>query len=89
MGEARDADVRIEDVRLDALARATFRVHTPWGADEVCLSASGRHMALDAALALGAAGALGVPLGDAVTALAVPRCRRAAWTSTAWRTAPS
>ncbi len=69
VGEARDADVRIEDVRLDALARATFRVHTPWGADEVCLSASGRHMALDAALALGAAGALGVPLGDAVTAL--------------------
>ena len=35
-----------------------FRIHTPWGADEVRLAVSGRHMAIDAALAVAAAGAV-------------------------------
>ncbi len=70
VGESSDADVRVEQVRLDDVARATFRIHTPWGADEVRLAVSGRHMAIDAALAVAAAGLCDVPLYDAVTAIA-------------------
>jgi UDP-N-acetylmuramoyl-tripeptide--D-alanyl-D-alanine ligase len=70
VGESGDADVRIEQIRLDDLARATFRIHTPWGADEVRLAVSGRHMAIDAALAVAAAGLCDVPLYDAVMAIA-------------------
>ena len=51
VGESGDADVRVEQIHLDDMARATFRIHTPWGADEVRLAVSGRHMAIDAALA--------------------------------------
>ena len=73
VGESGDADVRVEQIHLDDLARATFRIHTPWGADEVRLAVSGRHMAIDAALAVAAAGLCDVPLYDAVTALAGDR----------------
>jgi UDP-N-acetylmuramoyl-tripeptide--D-alanyl-D-alanine ligase len=51
-GEAADADVRIDGIELDDLARASFDAHTPWGTHRVRLGVSGRHMAMNAAAAL-------------------------------------
>lgn len=68
-GRHPDADVRISDLELDDLARATFRAHTPWGEVRVRLAASGAHMAHNAAAALTMAGHLGVPLTSVVAAL--------------------
>lgn len=62
-GESGDADVRISALRMDNLARATFQLDTPWGACEVRLGVSGRHMAHNAAAALACVGAVG---GDVV-----------------------
>jgi UDP-N-acetylmuramoyl-tripeptide--D-alanyl-D-alanine ligase len=58
-GLAADADVRVRDVVLDALARPSFVVDTPWGSAPVTLSISGRHMAMNAAAALACVGAAG------------------------------
>ncbi len=69
-GEAAEADVRIDGVRLDEAARASFVAHTPWGRYEVQLAASGRHMALNAAAAIACAGAAGADVGAATRALA-------------------
>lgn len=44
-GGAPDADVRLDDLRLDDIARPSFLLHTPWGQCRVHLAASGRHMA--------------------------------------------
>ena len=55
-------DVRAEDVRLDELARPSFRLATPWGSLHVVLRVSGEHMALNAAAAAAAALAAGAPL---------------------------
>ncbi|MGH9271154.1 MAG: UDP-N-acetylmuramoyl-tripeptide--D-alanyl-D-alanine ligase, partial [Ilumatobacteraceae bacterium] len=44
-GFGASADVRVDDVQLDDLARARFTARTPWGAAEVQLPVSGRHMA--------------------------------------------
>ncbi len=63
------ADVQITDVRLDELARARFAARTPWGATEVRLPVSGRHMAANAAAALAVAGVAGVPIDAAAGAL--------------------
>ena len=63
------ADVQITDVRLDELARARFEARTPWGATEVRLPVSGRHMAANAAAALAVAGVAGVPIDAAAGAL--------------------
>jgi UDP-N-acetylmuramoyl-tripeptide--D-alanyl-D-alanine ligase len=63
------ADVRIADLRLDALARPLFALATPWGTVDVQCGASGAHMASNAAAALAVAGALGVDLGTAAGAL--------------------
>jgi UDP-N-acetylmuramoyl-tripeptide--D-alanyl-D-alanine ligase len=62
------ADVRIRDLALDALARASFHVDTPWGSTEVRLAVSGRHMAWNAAAAIAVAGV--VPGGDVELAAA-------------------
>jgi len=62
-GESDVSDVRISSLRLDNLARATFQLDTPWGACEVRLGVSGRHMAHNAAAALACVGAVG---GDVV-----------------------
>ena len=68
-GRAGGADVRIDDLRLDALARPRFTAHTPWGTVPVALGVSGRHMAVNAAAALAVAGVLGVDLAAAADAL--------------------
>ncbi len=57
-GDAADADVRISNLCLDDMARASFHVDTPWGACNVSLSISGRHMASNAAAALACVGAV-------------------------------
>ena len=64
------ADVHVEAVRLDDLARPRFTVRTPWGPTDVELAVSGAHMALNAAAAIAAAGTLGVTPAVAAEALA-------------------
>lgn len=68
-GEAADADVRVSNVQLDELARASFRLDTPWGACDVRLGISGRHMANNAAAALACVGAVGADLTTGAAAL--------------------
>ncbi len=68
-GESDDADVRVRDLVLDELARASFVVDTPWGDADVRLSISGRHMALNAAAALACVGAVGGDLAAGAAAL--------------------
>ena len=68
-GEADDADVRITGVVLDDVARASFVVHTPWGATPVRLAVSGRHMVSNAAAALACVGAVGGELQAAAAAM--------------------
>ena len=69
-GHGTGADVRIEDLVLDELARARATLRTPWGAVEVALGVPGAHMAANAAAALAVAGTLGVDLRGAAAALA-------------------
>jgi UDP-N-acetylmuramoyl-tripeptide--D-alanyl-D-alanine ligase len=68
-GEADDADVRVRDVVLDELARPSFVVDTPWGAADVRLAISGRHMAVNAAAALACVGAVGGDVAAGAEAL--------------------
>lgn len=68
-GESAGADVRIVDLVLDDAARPSFRLETPWGTVPVRLAVTGRHMAANAALALAAAGALGIPVDAAADSL--------------------
>ena len=72
-GEEKDADVRISDVRVDDLARASFQLDTPWGAHQVQLGAVGRHMAHNAAAALACVGAVGGDVAAGAVALATAR----------------
>ncbi len=58
-GTAADCDVRIADVRLDHLARASFVLNTPWGVIDVRLGVSGGHMVANAAAALACVGVVG------------------------------
>jgi UDP-N-acetylmuramoyl-tripeptide--D-alanyl-D-alanine ligase len=69
-GASTTADVCIERLVLDELARASFRLRTPWGSAELRLRASGGHMAGNAAGAIAAAGALGVDVAAAADAVA-------------------
>jgi len=69
-GEADDADVRVSEIRLDDLARASFHLDTPWGAVDVRLGISGRHMANNAAAALACVGVVGGDLAAGAAALA-------------------
>lgn len=63
-------DVRVSGVTLDELARPSFRVDSPWGAVDVRLAVSGRHMAWNAAAALAVAGAVEGRVDAAAEALA-------------------
>jgi UDP-N-acetylmuramoyl-tripeptide--D-alanyl-D-alanine ligase len=72
-GSSGTADVRIEDLVLDELARPRFQLRTPWGDVAVSLPVSGAHMALNAAAAMAVAGACGVTIDDAANALAQTR----------------
>jgi UDP-N-acetylmuramoyl-tripeptide--D-alanyl-D-alanine ligase len=68
-GHSPHADVRVEHVQLDGLARPTFLARTPWGDATLTLAVSGAHMAVNAAAALAVAGVLGVDVDDASDAL--------------------
>ena len=68
-GESSLADVGVDRVFLDELARPSFRVHTPWGEADVRLAVSGRHMVGNAAAAIAAAGVLGVDVAGAAAAV--------------------
>jgi UDP-N-acetylmuramoyl-tripeptide--D-alanyl-D-alanine ligase len=63
------ADVRISDVRVDELDRPAFTVVTPDGRRDVRLALHGRHQALNAAAAIAAGSAAGLPVDVAVHAL--------------------
>jgi UDP-N-acetylmuramoyl-tripeptide--D-alanyl-D-alanine ligase len=65
-----NGDVRWSDVRLDELARASFRIETPWGSGDVSLAASGEHMVTNAAAALAVAGVVEGRIDAAAEALA-------------------
>jgi UDP-N-acetylmuramoyl-tripeptide--D-alanyl-D-alanine ligase len=69
-GEGADCDVRLRHVVLDALARPSFAVDTPWGSVDVSLSVSGRHMAVNAAAALACVGAVDGDLAAGAAVLA-------------------
>jgi UDP-N-acetylmuramoyl-tripeptide--D-alanyl-D-alanine ligase len=68
VGDAQ-ADVQVSDVRLDGLARAGFRVDTPWGTGTTRLAVPGAHMVTNAAAAIAVAGVVGVDLAAALDAL--------------------
>jgi UDP-N-acetylmuramoyl-tripeptide--D-alanyl-D-alanine ligase len=68
-GRDRRADVRVDDLVLDALARPSATVRTPWGSVEVRLAVSGAHMAANAAAAIAVAGVVGVDVAAAGAAL--------------------
>ncbi len=62
-------DVRVSDVELDTMARARFRVDTPWGSGTAQLAVPGAHMVTNAAAAIAVAGVVGVDLDAALDAL--------------------
>ena len=69
-GESPAADVRITDLRLDALARPRFRLRHGGAETEVALQVHGEHQAANAAAAAAVGIALGMPLaliGDALS----------------------
>jgi UDP-N-acetylmuramoyl-tripeptide--D-alanyl-D-alanine ligase len=68
-GVGADADVRIESLRTDDLARPQFTLRTPAGTASVKLQLSGAHHASNAAAVVAAAVAAGISLDVAVTAL--------------------
>lgn len=63
-------DVRWTDVEFDGLARARFRIETPWGSARVELAATGEHMVTNAAAALAVAGVVEGRIDAAAEALA-------------------
>jgi UDP-N-acetylmuramoyl-tripeptide--D-alanyl-D-alanine ligase len=69
-GTSPAADVRVERLEVDGLARARFVARTPWGSHDVVLGVSGRHMALNAAAALAVTGCAGADVSAAAAALA-------------------
>ncbi len=69
----REGDVRISEVELDELARASFRVDTPWGSGHVRLSVSGEHMASNAGAAIAVAGVVEGSIDAAFDALSTAK----------------
>ena len=68
-GESSDADVRIDDLRLDDLGRASFTVSYRDGSAGVSLPMPGRHNASNAAAAIAVGVALGLPIDELAAAL--------------------
>ncbi len=68
-GEASDADVRAEDVRLDALGRPSFTLHTPTGCGDVTMRLYGEHHVSNALAAAAVAHELGMPVSEIASAL--------------------
>ncbi|HEY7625052.1 MAG TPA: UDP-N-acetylmuramoyl-tripeptide--D-alanyl-D-alanine ligase [Candidatus Limnocylindria bacterium] len=69
-GEADDAALRASDVRANGIDGLRFTAHADGRTAEVRLPLPGRHLVTSALAAIGAATALGVPLDEAVVALA-------------------
>jgi UDP-N-acetylmuramoyl-tripeptide--D-alanyl-D-alanine ligase len=68
-GVHESADIRIVKCELDEMARASVSATTPWGSVSWAMSVPGTHMALNAAAAIAVAGACGVDIHHAATAL--------------------
>ncbi len=78
-GEADDAEVRAEDVRLDDSGRPVFTLRTPSGCAQVTLRLYGEHHVSNALAAAAVAGELGMPVAEIASALS------AAGTLSRWR----
>ncbi|MGW6913205.1 UDP-N-acetylmuramoyl-tripeptide--D-alanyl-D-alanine ligase [Kitasatospora sp. NPDC054939] len=68
-GEARDADVRAQDVRLDSTGRPSFTLSTPAGSAPVKLRLYGEHHVSNALAAAAVAMELGMTVDDTAEAL--------------------
>lgn len=68
-GSGFGVDARLSDLTVDATARASFTLDTPWGRTRVSLSIPGRHMAFNAAAAIAVAAATGVEVHAAAVAV--------------------
>ncbi|MEU5435823.1 UDP-N-acetylmuramoyl-tripeptide--D-alanyl-D-alanine ligase [Streptomyces sp. NPDC020719] len=68
-GEAEDADVRAENVRLTAAGQPSFRLHTPSGCSDVTLRLYGEHHVSNALAAAAVAHELGMPVDEIALAL--------------------
>lgn len=68
-GEAADATVRAEDVRLDDRGRAAYLLSTPDGRAPVQLRVTGRHQVGNSLLAAAVAAAAGAPVSEIAAAL--------------------
>jgi UDP-N-acetylmuramoyl-tripeptide--D-alanyl-D-alanine ligase len=78
-GEAADAHIRAEDVRLNERGQPTFTLHTPTGCGDVTMRLYGEHHVSNALAAAAVAHELGMPAEDIATALS------AASTLSRWR----
>ncbi len=63
-------DVRVSNLTVDDLARASFDIATPWGSGKVRLAVSGQHMAFNAAAAIAVAGVVEGSIDGAIAGLA-------------------
>ncbi|MFF1478777.1 UDP-N-acetylmuramoyl-tripeptide--D-alanyl-D-alanine ligase [Streptomyces sp. NPDC058301] len=68
-GEAEDADVRAENVRLTAAGQPSFRLHTPSGCSDVTLRLYGEHHVSNALAAAAVAHELGMSAEEIALAL--------------------
>ncbi|MEV6550412.1 UDP-N-acetylmuramoyl-tripeptide--D-alanyl-D-alanine ligase [Streptomyces sp. NPDC051597] len=68
-GEAEDADVRAENVRLTAAGQPSFRLHTPSGCSDVTLRLYGEHHVSNALAAAAVAHELGMSADEIARAL--------------------
>ena len=68
-GASEHADVRMVKCTIDDQGRATASVASPWGEVELKMQVAGRHMAHNALAALCVAGALGIDMGAAASAI--------------------
>ncbi|GAA2724882.1 MULTISPECIES: UDP-N-acetylmuramoyl-tripeptide--D-alanyl-D-alanine ligase [Streptomyces] len=68
-GEAPDAAVRAEDVRLDERGRPAFTLHTPTGCGEVTMQLYGEHHVSNALAAAAVAHELGMPAEEIASVL--------------------
>ena len=69
-GTAADADMRISDLAINGDGCASFHLASQWGSGNCTLSVPGRHMASNAAAAVLVGALCGIPVSDAVLAVA-------------------
>ncbi|MFJ9851897.1 UDP-N-acetylmuramoyl-tripeptide--D-alanyl-D-alanine ligase [Streptomyces sp. NPDC101150] len=68
-GEAENADIRAENVRLSDLGQPAFTLHTPSGCSDVTMRLYGEHHVSNALAAAAVAHELGMPVDEIATAL--------------------